>query len=259
MNALLIVVALLAQDKVLLQYQPKVGDKLAVEEKMDAKIHLVVNSGGQKVELDVAQRETKKTVMDCQAVDGGQITKAAYKVEECYEEKKQPGATEFEKEQKPAHGKTIVAERKDGKVTHTGADGLSEKDLRDYSLDDSFALGFPKAAVGVGESWDVPQETLRKMFHDPTADGKLSFTLKELKTIDGRKCAVLEAALKMKGQAEEGVEMTMDLKGPVVVWIERGYTLSAKLDGNMTLSGATGDAKMDGKGPMSVEVKTVVK
>jgi len=260
MNALLLIaVSLLVQDKVQLQFQPKVGDKLEVTEKMDAKIHLVVNTGGQKVELDVAQRETKRVLMDCQAVDGAQISKATYKVEECFEEKKQPGAPDFEKENKPTHGKTIVAERKDGKVAHQGADGLSEKELQDFNLEEGFASTFPKAPVAIGEAWDVPLETIRKMFHDPTADGKMSLAVKELKTIDGRKCAVLDASIKMKGKADEGIEMTMELKGPVVIWLERGYTMSAKLEGTMSMAGNTPDAKMDGKGPMTVDVAAVIK
>src|SRR5262249_52308146 len=116
MTLLLLALALAAQDKVLLQHQPKTGDKLATAEKMEMNIHLVVNANGQKLEMDVAQRESKKTTMECQSVDGGQITKATYKVEEAIEEKKPPGATDFERSEKSIHGKTIVVERKDGKL-----------------------------------------------------------------------------------------------------------------------------------------------
>ncbi len=250
----LIAVALFPQEKVLLKHQPRAGDRMTVTEKMDAKIHLVVNAGGQKIEVDVEQRESKRTVMDCLAVEGGAITKASYKVEEAVEEKKEPGAAEFTRSEKATHGKTVVAERKDGKVTHQGADGLGAKDIKDFDLDDTFAQSFPKHALAVGDSYEVPAETLKEMFHDPTSEGKLLISLKELKEIDGRKCAVLEAHLQMKGKTEEGVEISMDVKGPVVIWIERGYTQSAKLQGTMGLKANTPEAVMDGKGPMTVEI-----
>jgi hypothetical protein len=250
----LITVALCPQEKVLLKHQPKAGDQMTVTEKMHAKIHMVVNAGGQKVELDVEQKESKRTVMDCLAVDGPVINNASYKVEEAVEEKKEPGAPDFTRSEKATHGKTIVVERKDGKVVHQGADDLSPKDLKDFDLDDTFAQSFPKQPVAVGESWEVPAETLKKMFHDPTSEGKMTLALKEVKEIDGRKCAVLDAALLMKGKTEEGVEISMDVKGPVVVWLERGYTQSAKLEGSMGLKANTPDAVMDGKGPMTVEI-----
>lgn len=257
MNAALVAllaVALFPQEKVLLKHQPRAGDQMTVTEKMDAKIHLVVNAGGQKIEVDVEQRESKRTVMDCLAVEGGAITKASYKVEEAVEEKKEPGAPEFTRAEKATHGKTIVVERKDGKLSQQGADGIPEKDLKDFDLDDTFAQSFPKQPLGVGESYEVPAETLKKMFHDPTSEGKLTITLKELKEIDGRKCAVLEADLRMKGKTDEGVEISMDVKGPVVIWIDRGYTQSAKLQGTMGLKAKTPEAVMEGKGPMTVEI-----
>ena len=257
MNAALIAllaVALCPQEKVLLKHQPKAGDQMTVTEKMDAKIHLIVTAGGQKVEVDVEQKESKRTVMECLAVDGAVINKASYKVEEAVEEKKEPGAPDFTRSEKATHGKTIVVERKDGKVSHQGADGLSAKDLKDFDLDDTFAQSFPKQPVAVGETWEVPAATLKEMFNDPTTEGKMTLTLKEVKEIDGRKCAVLDASLQMKGKTDEGVEISMDVKGPVVIWIERGYTQSAKLQGSMGLKANTPDAVMDGKGPMTVEI-----
>lgn len=254
MNALLIALSLLAQEKVLLKHQPKAGDKAVVTEKMEAKIHLVVNAGGQKVELDVEQRESKRTAMACLAVDGAAMMKATYQVEEAYEEKKQPGAADFERADKPTKGKTVVAERKEGKIVYQGAEGLTEKDLKDFDLDDTFAQSFPQDPVAVGATWEVPAETLKKMFHDPTSEGKMTLTLKEVKDVDGRRCAVLDAAMQMKGKAEEGVDISMDVKGPIVIWLERGYTLSAKLTGTMGLKANTAEAMMEGKGPMTVEV-----
>ncbi|HZE97468.1 MAG TPA: hypothetical protein VE981_10615 [Planctomycetota bacterium] len=257
MHALVMVCALLAQDTVTLKLQPKVGDKLSVVEKMESKIHVLVNAGGQKIEVDVEQRESKKIVQECLGVDNDAITKGSYKVEEAIEEKKEPGQTEFVRIQKPAHGKTIVVERKGTEFVRTGAEGIAEKDLKDFSLEDVFALTFPKTPVAVGASWEVPPETIKKMFHDVNWEGLMKLTLKEVKSIDGRKCAVLDATIKLKGKSDEGIEVMMDVSGPVIIWIDRGYTLGVKFQGTMGMKGDTAEAKMDGKGPLTLDVSAV--
>jgi len=45
----------------------------------------------------------------------------------------------------------------------------------------------------------------------------------------------------------------------VIVWIERGYTLQAKLKGTMAMKGKTDEQEWSGEGPMSVDLSASVR
>ncbi len=253
-----LLLGLLPQEKITLKSQPRQGDKFTSTQKMGMKIKVTVLAGGQKFELQMEQKASEKKTMELQSVAGDKVTKAFYHIQEDIEEKKEPGAEEFTRTEKPLHGRKITVQSKDGGLVYEGADGLDEKTRQSLDLDDDFAKTFPAKPVGVGESWEVPAEALKDIFNDEKLGGKMTLKLTEVKDFQGRRAAFLATQLELKGSIDEGIEMTASLKGTVVVWIERGYTLEAKLEGTMSMKGKAGDAEMSGQGPMTVDVSTTV-
>lgn len=253
-----LVSALLPQDRITLKFQPKQGDRITQNQKMTMKINLTVLAGGQKIEVPFEQRATEKKTAEIQGVAGDKITKAFFHIQEDIEEKKEPGAEEFTRTEKPLHGRKVTVESKEGKLAYEGADGLDEKTLKSLDLDDDFSKAFPARTLGVGESWEVSAEALKDIFDDDKMDGKMSLKLAEVKDFQGRRCAFLATELELRGKIDEGIQMTAVLKGTVVVWIERGYTLQAKLEGTMSMKGKTPEAEMSGQGPMTVDVAFTV-
>ncbi len=246
------------QDKVTLKFRPRQGDKVTHVQKMTTKVKLTVDAGGQKVELDVEQRELEKRTSHVLAVAGDKITKAFFHVEEHVEEKKPPGAPDFVRAEKPLHGRKVTVEMKDGKPVYEGADGLTDKEKKQLDLDDEFAKTFPDKALAVGDTWQVSGDALRAIFDDEKMDGKMVGKLLEVKDFGGRRSAFLETEFDLKGIVEEKIEIAAKLKGTVVVWLDRGYTLQVNLKGTMSMRGKAEGAEMSGQGPMTLDVAVTV-
>jgi hypothetical protein len=248
-----------AQEKITLKFQPRPGDRLVEQEKTSMKVALTVLAGGQTLRLETEQRESHRKVHQILEAADGRITKAVFEYEEDVEEKKPPGAEEFTKLQKPLHGRKVTLELKDGKLVRQGVEGLDEGTLKPLDLDDEFAASFPKAPIAKGDSWEISGDALRKMFGEQELDGKMKLKLAEVKDFQGKRCAFLDTELDMKGEAEEGVHMAASLKGTVVVWIERGYTLQVRLAGKMSMKAKTPEVDMSGEGPMTVDVDVTLR
>jgi len=254
-----LLVAASPQDTITLQSQPRKGDTVAEQHKVTMKLKLAVLAGGQKVDLEIESRESEKKTVEFQEVAAGKVTRARFEFEECIEEKRPPGAEELVRSEKPLHGKKVTVESRDGKTTYDGADGLDDKSMKSLKLDNEFSKVFPAKPVGVGESWEVGGEVIRTLFENQEMDGKMTLKLTEVKDFEGHRSAFLATELDLKGKAEAGIDIAAKLKGTIVVWIERGYTLRIKLDGRISMSGKTNEAELSGEGPMTVEVSAKVK
>jgi len=247
------------QEKITLKSSPKAGDKLSSVEKMTMKFDLTVAAGGQTQKLSMEQKGSQKKTMEIQEVDGEKATKVFYHFEEDIEEKKEPGQQELSRREKPLHGRKVTVRLKDGKTVCEGADDVPEEAKKPLRLEDSFAKTFPDRPIAVGETWDVTGDALKSLFEDQKLDGKFKAKLAEVKDFEGRRSAFLDVQIDMKGPGEAGAAITIVLKGTVVVWIERGYTLQAKLQGTMSMQAKNDQFEMSGEGPMTVDVAVTVK
>ena len=248
------------QDKITLAFNPKKGDRLVRSETSGMSMKARIVAGDQEQVIEFEQKESEKSSLEYADVADGKLTRSIYKCQENVEEKKGPPSLQWEKREKPLQGRTITMSLKDGKLVREGADGLDEKMLKKLDLYDRTSLIFPKTAVAAGESWGVEGDDARKFLAADTEikEAKIKVKLLAVKDIEGRRCAVLNAVLELSGKADGDLEMTLKLDVEVVVWIERGYALSVRGKGSLTMKGENAQFKMSGQGPMSLEITTKV-
>src|SRR6266850_2824108 len=255
--ALAIALFLVPQDeKITLKFNPKKGDKLIGTQKMELQLKIKTEIGDKIQEIEFEQRGSTKVVREFAEVADGQVTKMVFDCTESYEEKRQPPAMlEWTRTDDPLHGRKVTISIKDGQVVREGADGLAEKDLRKLDLKSPSSFIFPKQPVAVGDSWEVKGDAIRELLAagEEIKEGKIKLKLTAVKEIDKRRCAVLSAALEATGKAEGEVEFTVKADLEVVIWIERGYMLSAKGRGKVNLKGENEQMSMTGEGPITIE------
>jgi len=124
------------------------------------------------------------------------------------------------------HGRKITLSMKDGMLLREGADGLEEKQLKKLELADRTGLIFPKTPVAPGDSWVVEGEEVRRFLASDgdLKEAKIKVTLLEVKEIDGRRCAVLNALIELIGKAKgtvamksENAQFKMSGEGPMIL------------------------------------------
>src|SRR5262245_51303292 len=110
--------ALLAmpQDKVTFKFNPKKGDKLTKTEKMEMSIKAKIVAGDQQQDLEFEQRGLERTTNEILEVADGAVTKGVMTVHEDVEEKKGPPTLQWEKTEKPLHGRKITMTLREGKL-----------------------------------------------------------------------------------------------------------------------------------------------
>ncbi len=156
----------------------------------------------------------------------------------------------------PLQGRKITISMKDGKLVHEGAEGLDEKFLKNLRLDDDQTFYLPRRPVALGDSWEVdPSEfrgTLMVRFNVlDLPSGKVLLTLKEVKEIDHRMCAVIGTSLELRTKAIE-----FRMAGELIIWLDRGYVLSNKAAGTTKMN-MPGENDMESQ--ISVEEIVTVK
>ncbi len=257
--ALLTALPLLVQDdKVVIKFAPKEGDVLTTVEK--SKMEMKVEAQGQ--EMEVSNKGSKKTVVTYVAVKDGKPTKKTEEFVEDVEEVLHPGMMEPTIKEKDLHGKTVTIMEKDGKTVIEGADDVDEKAKKKLKLDETYAHFYSDKAVGVGDSWEVKGEQLIKaMDDDDFNDGKMTFKVKEFKEVNKVRCAVLETKFELSGKSEQGFAITFKAEGELVVRLDRGYPVSLKLKGTVSMKGGGEDEEpaFKGEGPMTLETSSTLK
>ena len=89
-------------------------------------------------------------------------------------------------------------------------------------------------------------------------DAKIKFKLKEVKEVDKKRCAILTGKLEAKGTAEGDMTFTANLDLDLVIWLDRGYLLSAKGKGKVTIKGDNDQMTISGEGPMTMDLTSKV-
>jgi len=246
-------------EKITLKFNPKPGDKLTQTTKMEMKLKITIDAGGGSQDVEVEQRGTEKTATEIVEVTAGKLTKVVKDFIEDYEEEKAPGMEEWKRKDNPLHGRKVTLSMKDGKLVREGAEGLKEKELNKLDLEDKDSRLLPKEPVRVGEGWEVKGEDVRKYLgDDDITDGKMKLKVVAIKEIDKRRCAMIQGTFDLVGKVEGNVDLSLKLDAEMIVWIDRGYTLSVKGKGKVTVKGDGGGAPMTGEGPITIELSTKV-
>lgn len=259
--ALALVLFLVPQDeKITLKFNPRKGDKLTGTSKMELQLKLSVEMGEQAQDMEFEQRGGSKKTIEYAEVENGKVTRMVIDTAEDYEEKKQPPTMEWNRTDNPMNGRKVTIFMKDGELVREGTDGLKEKDLKKLDLSQGEAKFFPDKPVAVGDSWEVKGDAVRDFINarDEIKEASLKVKLKEVKEIDKRRCAVMSSVLEMSGKGENEVAFSGKMDVEIVVWIERGYLLSAKGKGKVTLKGDGEQFKVSGEGPMTIETTVKV-
>lgn len=254
--------ALLAvpQDKITFKFNPQKGDKLVKTEKTEMSIKAKVVAGDQEQAIEFEQKGSEKSTSEILEVAGGQVTKAVLTVQEDVEQKKGPPTGEWEKVEKPLHGKKITLSMVDGKIVREGVEGLEAKVVNKLNLTDKTIHIFPKTPVGPGDSWEVKGDDVREFIggDEDLKDGKIKVKFDSVKEIEGKRCAILKSAIEITGKAPGEIDMVIKLDADVVVWLDRGYALSVKGKGTLTMKAENAQFKLSGEGPMTLDIVTKV-
>jgi hypothetical protein len=254
--ALAILLFLVPQDeKITLKFNPRKGDKLVKTQKLDLQLKFTIAMGDQEQEMEFEQRGNIKRTTEYAEVEDGKVTRLVIDCAEDYEEKKEPPTMEWRRTDKAMHGRKVTLFTKDGQLVREGADGLGEKDLKGLTLNNVEGRFFPDKPVAVGDTWEIKGDAVRDFLgsSEEIKDASLKSKLTSIKEIDKRRCAVINATLEMSGKAPNEIGFTGKMDVEIVVWIERGYLLSAKGKGKMTLKGENDQFSMSGEGPITIE------
>lgn len=150
-------------------------------------------------------------------------------------------------------GKTFVATRIDGEWALKGEHGQAvaeeEEQRGRRALSSSFAEGkervsFPSRPLRAGE--EVPELTAQlaeRLNELPSALGRnatLSVRVREVREVDGERCAVFAIAGVVRGGEPETLELRMDLRGEFVVRLRGGWDVAFDLEGAVQMKAAPG-------------------
>lgn len=259
--ALSVLCLLFPQDeKITFKYNPRKGDKLTKSQKMELQLKMSIDIGDQTQEMEYEQRGSMKRTSEFAEVEDGKVTRLVIDCAEDFEEKKAPPTMEWSRTDNAMHGRKVTVFMKDGQVIREGAEGLKEKELKGLNLNTQEARFYPEKPVAVGESWEVKGDSVKEFFgnSEEIKDASLKLKLTAVKEIDKRRCAVINAALEMSGKAPNDIGFNGKMDVEIIVWIERGYMLSAKGKGKMTLKGESEQFPMTGEGPITIETTVKV-
>lgn len=187
----------------------------------------------------VSSRGGRRLACEMARVEGGRPARLVVDVQDSYLEQQDTKTGKFIRKDDAIHGRRVTIERRGGREERAGLDGVPEAESRTLTLDDPLARLFPDKAVAVGESWDIAGEGLKKFF--PGGDfneGRIVVSLRDVKEIDGRRCALLGTNYDVSRKGADGTTFELRLMGTLTVWIDRGYVLAMTQSGGMKVSGA---------------------
>jgi len=140
----------------------------------------------------------------------------------------------------PAYvGRTYTVRRRGDEAVVEDDGALHDWQKVMLKADHDCAYLFPDKPVEVGETWDATAKA-RPMV--PTVSGAtfprydVKVTLRELRDVAGRRSAVIDVRQLITTEIQ-GVTSEGDLKAETVIWLERGYPISSRVDMKVTASG----------------------
>ena len=235
----LIVLALLMQDApkqtVELRVRPVQGDKF---ETFATWSHAFRGALGEEP-LSFATRAGQRLNVEMSAVEKGVLVRKTVKVIDSYVETKDVQTNKYIRKDDAILGRTVTITMKNGREERAGGDGVPEHELKALTFVDPLTRLYPDKPVAVGDEWDISGEGLKQFFPGGDfTDGRILVSLREVREIDGRKCAFLATKYDVNGKMPDGISRHLELSGTLTVWIERGYILAMTQSGRLKTSGA---------------------
>lgn len=258
LRACLLLLALLqdpSAPKIELKVRPVEGDVLEVS---DSWTHTFRGTLGEE-RMYLSTRGGRRLVVEMARVEGGKLTGKNVQVNDAYVEQQDVATGKYIRKDDAIHGRKATITLKNGREERTGLEGVSEPEQKTLTLEDPLTRLFPAAAVRVGESWELAGDDLKKFF--PAGDfteGRIVVTLRDVKEIDGKKCALLATNYDVSGKSADGVTRELRLLGTLTVWVDRGYVLAMTQTGRLKTSGADPKTNQpNGEAAVTGELKTV--
>jgi hypothetical protein len=233
----LVLLALLLQEpeKIELRVRPVEGEKLEVT---DSWTYTFRGKLGDEP-LNTSNRGGRRLVVEMARVESGALTRKIVQVADAYIESQDVQTGKFIRKDDALNGRTVTIERRGGREERTGAEGVSEAEQKTLAIDDPLTKLFPDGPVKVGDTWEISGEGLKRIFTTGDfSNGRIDIALREIKVVDGRRCAILVTKYEVNGLAPDGVKRELSLTGTLTVWIDRGYILAMSQSGRMTTTGA---------------------
>ena len=226
---------------------PKVGTIRVTTEAM--KMRFTMNARG--TALTMAHNGIEAKSEKVLALTGNRISKVEVTYTLVLETKTQNGTATHTPS--PVVGKTYVVEARGGKVLVTTRDGRSvsaaenkhvAKDYKSLGKANHMLDAIPTKPVAVGNYVPAFAEALKKSFADTFAgDPKQQWTIANVfvklnskGTVAGTPVAILAVGVSMT-MAQPGFNMTMHLKGTVVLRLADGWPLTLTMSGPLDILG----------------------
>jgi len=146
----------------------------------------------------------------------------------------------------PVSGKSYLATRSDPDHVITTEEGDAIEGPEAAQVSKDAGHGFGTAPLGkvlsgsprsVGEQFEIPAEVLERVFHKkPTAP--CPARLVEMRESSGRQVGVFELEMQLRESVQGQFDLTIDLKGKVLIDVETSRLAGAALSGPVTVSGS---------------------
>lgn len=260
MRPLLLLALLLPQEKVTLGFKPAKGMKVASTESLSFKLHAKVVVNGDEYEEDVEVVRTRKSTTEFADVVDGRLARKVLAIEEDLGKARSAPDEDFELVKESLHAKTITVTEKEGKPVIECAEKLDAAARASLRLPDDDADLWPGKEVAVGASWTVTKPGVFARLYDvDEQESTLTLTLKELKQVEKRACAVvtLKGEVKVKTRVEN--HHTLTIEGELLADVETGIVLSLKASGKAVMKRAHETIKADGEGTVTLERTSTIK
>ena len=244
-----------AKEKFEIRVRPAEGDRLEVVDKWT---HTFQGKLGEEP-VRFSTRGGRRLTVEMAKVEGGRLARKVMKVDDAYIEQQDAITGKFVRKDEAIQGRTATIERRDGREERSGLDGVPDSEARTLGLEDPLTRLYPDKPVSIGDTWEISGEGIKKFF--PAGDfteGTIVVTLRDVKEVDGRKCALIGTTYVVSSKDGDGVIRELRLQGTLTVWLDRGYILAMAQSGRMTTTG--GDPKKNvpnGEAAITGELKAV--
>ena len=238
MNFAWLAVLLFLQDPtapIELKVRPTAGDKI---ETFYSWTHTFRGKLGEE-HIRASSRGGRRLVLEMAKVDGGRLTRLGVSITDAYVEEQDLETLKYVRKDEAFHGRKATVALSGGREVCEGLDGVPESLQKQLSLVDPLTRLFPDRSVKVGDTWEFGGEEIKKLYvNGDFTDGKVTVTLRDVKAVNGRRCALLATTHDVSGKEPGGAARELRMTGTLTVWIDRGYVLEMAQTGRLKTTGA---------------------
>lgn len=237
------------------------SNNLSMNQNITIKVNgeVVQSMSIENLKLDIV----RKTILEVR--DGAPAKVKVHYITSNEEQNSSPG--EKQKVVQPIEGKTYVIEMTDEGITVVDENGqtpnenetaLVRREFNYIGKIDPMSKFLDGKQFSVGQTVDIPGEVARSIFDDPKDEIKtFSLSLRELTEINGENCGRFDVVLELRGAPEQGMKLSMDLKGEALLGVATTWPLMMDLKGEVRMEAEEPEQDMEifGSGPVAVTMK----